>query len=503
LDPRLRAKLSPHTWNIRLIGAKTKVSGVEAIMDTTEIDDRYCIGKFGDERLCRIGKLLYSRMVERSTVCLRQLSDTRATQRRFHRLLESPKVTQQEIARVGGERTALAAVGRHVLAIQDTSELDYTAHARRTHGLGGISSRKGRGLLIHPVLVVDAQSQACLGVVHEITWVRNIDAPPKRARRPIEEKESMRWLEGAQTAARRLREAASVTVVADRESDIYEEWDRIPDTRIHLLTRARHDRQLADGGTLFSWLQKQPAKGCYVFDVPARSAGKAYQSTDGARVGARTAHKAKMELRYGSVTINRPLGCAAQKAQITLSVVELRELPETVLTDEQPVHWILLTDHEVSDVEAALTVTGWYQQRWQIEQLFRILKRQGLDIEASQLEEADELLKLACLATQVAARTLQLVNARDGNTKQPASDAFDEEEVTVLGKLQEKLEGKTPRQKNPHPATSMAWASWIIARLGGWKAGAREAKPGPITMLHGLQRFESMVQGWQLAAMWA
>lgn len=472
-------------------------------MDTTEIDDRYCIGKFGDKRLCRTGKLLYSRMIERSTVCLRQLSDTRAAERRFHRLLESPKVTPQEISRVGAERTAEAAVGRHVLAIQDTSELDYTAHARRTDGLGGISSHKGRGLFIHPVLVVDAQSNACLGLIHQAAWARDIDPSPKRTRRPIEEKESMRWLEGAQTAGRRLKRAASVTVVADRESDIYDEWERIPNEHVHLLTRARHDRQLADGNTLFGSLAKQQAQGSYVLDVPARSAGKAYRSTDGARIGARTAHKAHMELRFCSVTIKRPLGCTAKKAQVTLSVVELRELPETVLAGEQPVHWILLTDHEISDVETALMVTGWYQQRWQIEQLFRILKRQGLDIEASQLEEADELLKLACLATQVAARTLQLVNARDGNTQQPASDAFDDDEVTVMGKLQEKLEGKTLRQKNPHPINSMAWASWTIARLGGWKGGSRESKPGPITMLHGLQRLEGMVMGWQLATIWA
>jgi hypothetical protein len=52
------------------------------------IADEYCIGLFGDRRLCRIGALLYSRIVERDTVCLRRLSDNRPTQRRFHRLLE-------------------------------------------------------------------------------------------------------------------------------------------------------------------------------------------------------------------------------------------------------------------------------------------------------------------------------------------------------------------------------------------------------------------------------
>jgi hypothetical protein len=470
-------------------------------MDTTEIDNRYCVGKFGDQRLCNIGKLLHCRMVERNTVCLRQLSDTEATQRRFHRFLKSPRVTPPEITRVGSERTARAAAGRHVLAIQDTSELDYTAHIGRTVGLGGISSRKGRGLLIHPVLVVDAQSHACLGTVHEQAWVREIDAPPKRARRPIEEKESMRWLEGAQTAARRLKEAASVTVVADRESDIYEEWDRIPDSHTHLVTRAHYDRKIEDDDTLFGWLKKQPSKGNYFLEVPSRSKGQAYRSTGGAHKG-RTAHRAKMELRYGRTTILRPQGCKARKEKVQLYVVEVRELPETVRQDEEPVHWVLLTDHVVDDAKKALEVVSWYQQRWQIEQLFRTLKRQGLALEASQLEQADELVKLECIATQVAARTMQLVNARDGDTGQRASDAFDVEEVAVLGKLQKELEGKTFKQKNPHPVESLAWAAWTIARLGGWKGSAKEAKPGPITMLHGLQRFDGMVVGWKLAKLW-
>ena len=299
-------------------------------MDTAEIDDRNCIGTFGDRRLCRIGTQLYSRMLERGTVCLRRLSDDRATQRRFHRLLEHRNVTPQEITRYGSKRTAQAAVGRHVLAIQDTSELNYSAHAGRTSGLGGISSRKGCGLFIHPVLAVDAQSNACLGIAHQAAWIRDVDASSKRERRPIEQKESMRWLHEAQAAGRCLREAALVTVVADRESDIYEQWDRVPDTHTHLLTRARCDRQLQGGGTLFGWLAAQPAMACEVLDVPARSAGKAYRSTNGARSGARTAHRGHMELRYGRVCIVRPQGCRAKQASITLSVVELRELPETV-----------------------------------------------------------------------------------------------------------------------------------------------------------------------------
>ena len=464
--------------------------------------DEHCIGLFGDERLGKNGMLLFKRMIERSTVCLRQLSDDNATQRRFHRFLEHPNVTRQEIIRHGCQRTAKAAAGRHVLAIQDTSEFDFSAHQQRTAGLGPASGGKGYGLFLHPVLAVDARNRDCLGIAHVETWVREFPDQPKRERRPIEEKESMCWLNGAQAAAQCLQQAALVTVVADRESDIYEEWDRIPDGRVHLLTRARHDRQLEGGGTLFDWLDKQPAGASMAFNVPARSASKAYRSAGGARTKARTAHQAQIELRFGQVKIKRPEGCHARQASIALSVVEARELPGTVPPGEEPVHWILLTTHEVLCVEDALQIIDWYEQRWQIEQLFRTLKRQGLGVESSQLEQGDELLKLTSIATLAAVRTLQLVNARDNDSGQPASDAFDDDEIDVLGKLQDKLEGKTAKLKNSFAARSMAWAAWLIARLGGWTGYASEAKPGPITMLHGLQRFDGMMLGWRLAKMW-
>lgn len=470
--------------------------------DVHMLGDEYCIGEFGDQRLCKVGKLLYSRMMERRTVCIRRLADNRATQKRFDRLLAHPNVTPQEIIRHGSSRTDDAAAGRHVLAIQDSSELDYTAHQQRTKGLGKISNSKGAGLFIHPVLVIDANSQDCLGIAHQHTWVRTKSAARNYERLPIEEKESYRWLQAAQGAKQCLQQAAAVTIIADRESDLYEEWDRIPDGRTHLLTRAHYDRPLADGGTLSDWLAAQPAQACYAFAVASRAAGRAYQSTDGARAGARTAHCAHMEIRFGRVRIVRPRHCRAQQPSIALTVVDVRELPHTVVPGEKPVHWRLLSTHAVDGVPDALQLVDWYRQRWQIEQLFRTLKRQGLGMEDSQLEDANALLKLASVAVLVAARTLQLVNARDGQSQQRASDAFDDDELAVLAQLQGKLEGKTAKQKNRHPLHSMAWAAWTIARLGGWMGYASEAKPGPVTMLHGLQRFDSMVQGWKLAKMW-
>lgn len=134
-----------------------------------------------------------------------------------------------------------------------------------------------------------------------------------------------------------------------------------------------------------------------------------------------------------------------------------------------------------------------------IEQLFRTLKRQGLDVEASQLGDASRLLKLTAVAARAAAVTLQLVQARDGAGGEPATVALDEDEAAALDALGPRLEGGTARQRNPHPPRSLAWAAWIVARLGGWDGyPSARRPPGPITLKRGLDRLRAIAEGWTL-----
>ena len=94
---------------------------------------------------------------------------------------------------------------------------------------------------------------------------------------------------------------------------------------------------------------------------------------------------------------------------------------------------------------------------------------------------------------------MQLILARDAQHATQASNVFDEQEIEILQRILPTLEGKTQKQKSPHHPSSLAQAAWVVARLGGWKGYASEAKPGPITMLRGLQRMEAICQGWKLA----
>lgn len=385
--------------------------------------------------------------------------------------------------------TGARSAGRHVLAIQDTSEINLQAHANRVSGLGTVGNGTDVGFFVHPLLAVDADEGVCLGLAHLHLRQRITGKSPAYRTLPIEEKESVRWIDTVIAGKKCLMEAATITVVADREADIYELWDRLPDTRTHLLIRACRDRTLVTttDKTLFAWMDEQAVKGGYRISLPVTPK--------------RSAHEALLHVRFGSVTIKKPLNCSDKQAsaRLTLNTIDVVEDVTTVVGDEAPIHWRLLTTHPVATLDDARQCIQWYCLRWQIEQTFRTVKRQGLDLESSQLERGDRLEKLAVIAFSAAVRVMQLTMARDGGTPRPATDAFDAEEIDVLQHLQPVLEGKTAKQKNPHPRLSLAWAAWIIARLGGWKGYASERKPGPITMLRGLQAFAAIQQGWLLA----
>ena len=430
-------------------------------------------------------------MVSKVTVHLRRLAGNRAGEVRYSRWFNNEKVQMEEIISTGLSKTKSRCEGLHILGIQDTSELNYQSHVNRVSGLGRVGNGTDVGFFIHPLLAVDAESQACLGLAGYHSWLR-AGVANNRKTLPIEEKESYRWLQVAEQGKQTLNNAAMLTIVADRESDIYELWDRVPDNKTHLLIRVCRDRRLSTGTCLYEWLDKQPVQGCYAFDVTER-------------IGKHRAHMAQMEIRYGEVEIKHPSNNTDKQASptIKLSVVEVKELAESVPNGDEPVHWRLFTTHPIASVDDAVQCVTWYRLRWNIEQLFRTMKKQGLDVESSQLETGAALMKLAAVAVLAATKVMQLVLARDGQSPRPISDVFDKKEVEILQSLLPTLQGRTKKQMNLYPPIKLAWATWIIARLGGWKGYASEAKPGPITISRGLRQFSMLKAGWQLAKMCA
>lgn len=106
------------------------------------------------------------------------------------------------------------------------------------------------------------------------------------------------------------------------------------------------------------------------------------------------------------------------------------------------------------------------------------------------------MIRLVAAATVAAVTVMQLVKARDGTTGQTLEEAFDPADAPLLEAISAQLEGKTARQQNPHPKGSLAFAAWVIARLGGWTG--YYGKPGPKVMRRGLEDFRRIKFGTAL-----
>ena len=438
----------------------------------------------GDARRDERAALMVDRIVSTGSLVLRDVGGTRAGEIGAHRLLSSESIAADALLIPHVARTAAACAGRRVVAAQDTSEINFARSRRPAAGLGSTGNAGIHGFFVHPVVAIDAEDEALLGIAGARIWTRGEEPTPMHHKIPYDEKESRRWLEGAELAATHLAPVASqVVVVADRESDIYPLFARRP-RAIELVVRAASNRVLTGNARLFTAPAAWPILGTSQVKVAAQRVGE-------------KARTATVTLKAGAVTIQRPKGIPDKQDadSITLGLVEVCEetAPEGV---RQPLLWRLVTTLPIATLADVQEVVRLYRLRWRIEEVFRTLKSDGLNIEDSQLETAGRLFNLAALALVAATRIIQLVDARDGSSR-PATDILDADEIAAAAAICAPLEGKTDRQKNHHAQGSLAWLAWIVARLGGWNCYYKP--PGPKTMAKGLERLQNRIEGFKLS----
>ncbi len=449
---------------------------------------------FGDKRLDSRGSKLVRDLFVRSTHSIRQLTPSNADQKSSYRFLENERTTEVAITAGISTRCASAVKGKVVLSIQDTSEINLYNHKNRLKYDGSIGNTNapvnGLGFMIHPSLVIDAVTCFPYGFGHIEVFNRGLESQADKhhyKKLDIEQKESNKWLASSLAAKENLQEAAMVIIVQDREGDIYEQFATIPDERTHLLIRAKSNRTLPGGGKLFSRLASCDVAGTYSIQIEG-DRRKGQQK--------RTAH---LEVRFTEVEIKNSSRTAKDIASsVNLYCVEAKETGSTV---KQPVCWRLLTTIPVTAFEEALMIIEWYGCRWMIEEVFRILKKEGFNIEASELGTGKSVRKLCLLMLDAIIKVFQMRICLeiDEGEPLPASICFTEEEMQCIERQCSNLEGKTQKQKNPYDKSSLQYATWVIARLGGWKGYASERKPGITTLWIGMKHFNNTFKGWTLA----
>jgi hypothetical protein len=452
---------------------------------------------FGDARLVRSFNALLVSMALRMSVKLRALSNGRGQEKAFGLFINHSSVTPFAILKQYWHERSMDWSGRDLLVYSDGSVMSFKQSANRK-GLGyvGESDNLG-GFELHNSLLVDAQSGQCYGAgaAQALVSHKKSDAEQKAWRRdcwkmPFEQKETYRWYTTMAQSVENCPGARSYTAISDRESDIYELFHRYGQRKWDWVIRVTDNKRSVLGSdgertVLSRFLGLLPINFSYQIEVCATKK--------------RSAHTALLHAKYAPLVLLPPeAGPAKDLPGIPSWAVELREAPATVRPGEPPVHWTISTTHELATEAQARKVILWYCGRWNIEQLYRTDKKEGLNIEEAELESAHGLANLATLGIIVATQVMALVMARDASANIPSNSVFTNEEVDCIQRLNENVQGATQKQKNPFDPKSLAYAAWVIARLGGWTTYNKKRPPGPITMANGLLRFNAIFQGFSL-----
>lgn len=452
-------------------------------------------GLTGDKRLDRRAEKLWRSLSQKPCSTISSISENRAEQVANYRLLENEKLTEKGLVNELVSKVSLLVEDRDVLCIEDTCEVNVFKNKNRLKSNSGLgksaNSENFTCFKLHPGLVLDANSFHPLGF-SDVKIFHHPQEMPDRLKRnykkqPIEEKESYKWIEVAQNSKKILSTAKRITFIQDREGDIYEQFARIPEENRHLLIRSRTTRKTSCGTDLYSLIDSTPTCGCYTVDIPTDNRKQQRKRT------------AQITLRYTSCNIKCPenLRKKGYPQEITITCIGVQE---TTLGVEDPINWKLLTTHSVTSYEEALKLVNWYGARWYIEQVFRLLKKQGFGIEEAQLETGWAIRKLTLMQLSTLLRILQMnIAYNQPEEGQPIEEVFTKEEIQVLHQMNIKLQGKTKKSQNNNNTSKTKWAAWVIGRMGGWKGYDSLGPPGVITMKKGLDRLAHILEGIKLA----
>jgi hypothetical protein len=448
--------------------------------------------RLADERLNSRYRVLLDRLSSKPTLSLPAACNGWAETQAAYRFFDNDRNTPEELLRPHYDAT-LERIRPYpvVLIAQDTTEFDLT---RAQEKVGGpLGDERHWGLHDHVALAVTPQRLA-LGVVHSFTWARDPDDFHKRDQarnKPLEAKESQRWLEGYRRACRVAAECPATRIVclSDSEGDIYEHLAAaaaIEGPTAEWIVRACQDRCLAgeSGGKLWAQAASGPALGTLEIEVSMRPA----RSHDGSkRRQARQARIATVTVQSCRVTLQAPRRPDRKLADLAVNVVLVREVDPP--PGETPIEWLLLTSLPVDGFVQAGTVIEYYTCRWVVEVFFRVLKG-GCTVEDLQLETVERFTNCLALYLIVAWRVLFVMRLGRECPEMPCEAVFTEAEWRAVYQIV---------KRRPATATpSLGDLLVMIAELGGYLNRKHDGPPGPQTIWIGLQRARDFALAWSV-----
>lgn len=395
-----------------------------------------------------------------------------------YRFLASTAIEPEAILRAHRDATvSRCADASLILAIQDTTELNFTAHPQTT-GLGHLRAQGQRGLLVHSVLAVSATGVP-LGLLAQQQWARDPAqrVTKDRRRRPTRAKESQRWLDGETAALGALPPETAVLTIADREGDIFDYLAHPRRPHAFVLIRAAQQRGMADPETG----ERTTLWPTVAAQAPAGEITVELQPTRG------EPRTARLVIRHAPVTLLPPHPNERTRGQQPIQVHAILAQEEAPALGQTPVVWRLLTTWPLETTDDALGMIEVYQYRWLIERFHFVLKT-GCGVEALQLEQEARLERAVAVYSIVAVRILRLTYlARQEPTGDGRVELTEAEWAVLVAQMPALREEPTTRT-----------VLRAIASLGGFIGREGDGEPGAKALWQGWRRLTDLALGWDL-----
>jgi hypothetical protein len=361
-----------------------------------------------------------------------------------------------------------------VLAVNDTSLLDYTQHPATT-GLGPLTTVHQQGLLMHTTIAV-TPDRVPLGLLGRAIWERDaatFGKQPDQHDRPIEEKESRKWLDRlalVNTAAAACP-APRFVQVGDAEADVYDLFLAERAATVEVLARAGQDRRVeTDERSLWQALRQAPVASQVALVLP--------------RQATRPACRVTLALRWRAVTVRPPRKRATEHLPpVPLWAVLATELDPPA--GETPIEWLLLTTVPSTGAAEAEERLGWYTCRWGIEGWHKLLKS-GCQIEARHLATGERLERGIAVYSVIAWRVQWAVMLARTVPDLPCTALLEREEWEALWCAIHR--DPPPPVAVPSVGEAVRW----LGRLGGHLGRKRDGAPGVTVLWKGFQHLADL-----------
>jgi len=417
--------------------------------------------KLKSVRLERRFKMVMSDMSEQPDKSIWIASGSRANAKAVYRLIGNERCEKESILRAHREAVSARNEETVMLAVQDTMSVNYDGH-KKTAGIG-YNSEKALGINCHNCILM-TQYGVPIGLLSQSVTTREESKSEKshheKRIRPIEEKESYRWLETMQTASMNAPQGVKLIHIADREGDIYELYALAESTGESFVIRAFHNRLNTENAHIMDILSNSAVAGKVKTVIPANHAAKSKE------------REAVFSVRYKSFNVRKPQILYREKdlpSSLKLNLISVKE--ENAPEGTEPIEWLLMTNLDLDTVEAAVRAIDFYRHRWKIERFHYVLKS-GCEIEKIQQRSVDGIELVILMYSIIAIHIMQLTYTARTAPDTPCDLIFGQDEWKTL------YRAANYSREAPNEPYSMSDAVRYVAKLGGFLGSPSDGEPG-------------------------